>query len=427
MPVQVVVGAQWGDEGKGKIVDILSQDADCVARYQGGANAGHTVVIKGEKYVLHLIPSGILNEGTSCVIGNGVVIDPAALLAEIRMLEEKGISVQGRLFISHYAHLIMPYHKMLDTARESAPDERTIGTTGRGIGPAYVDKASRIGIRVADLLDPELLREKLTTNIQQKNKILSKIYDREELDPDRIIDEYLAYDAELDPYITDTSRLLNQAIRQGKRIICEGAQGTFLDIDFGTYPYVTSSNPISGGATTGLGIGPTKIDNVLGVVKAYTTRVGMGPFPTEFDEATSETMRELGDEFGATTGRPRRCGWFDAVLANYAVQVNGIDRWALTKLDVLDSLEEIKICTGYRIGGKLLTTFPATLKELQQVEPVYETCPGWMTPTSHIKQFDDLPENALAYIRRIEEITATPVHILSVGSAREETLFAKEM
>lgn len=423
MPVEIVVGAQWGDEGKGKIVDVLSQDADIVARYQGGANAGHTVVIGGKKYILHLIPSGILNPRTISVIGNGVVIDPVALMQEIRMLESEGIQVANRLFISHCAHLIMPYHKLLDQAKEASDSETRIGTTGRGIGPAYVDKFSRNGIRIVDMLDRETFKQKLLMNINEKNKILSKIYDREELDPDKIISEYLDFDKQIDPYITDTSRYLNQAIADGKRIICEGAQGSLLDVDFGTYPYVTSSNPITGGACTGLGIGPTKFDRVIGVIKAYTTRVGMGPFPTELDEPTSEIIRKLGDEFGATTGRPRRCGWFDAQIARYAVQINGIDSWALTKLDVLDTLDEIKIGVGYAWRGREHTAFPASLKQMQEVTPKYTTYPGWKTSTRGIKKFADLPQNAQNYLRAIEEITKTPVAILSVGAGRAETIF----
>ncbi len=422
MPVKVVVGAQWGDEGKGKIVDILSQDADIAARYQGGANAGHTVIIAGNKYILHLIPSGILNKNTTCIIGNGVVLDPDALLQEIKMLEDMGITVKGRLFISHRAHLIMPYHKMLDQAKENSDVEMTIGTTGRGIGPAYVDKANRAGIRVVDLLDRDSLRQKLTDNIEQKNQILKKIYGSQELNTESIIQEYSEYDKILDPYITDTSRMLNKAIAEGKNIIAEGAQGTLLDLDFGTYPFVTSSNPTSGGACIGLGIGPTKIDHVMGVIKAYTTRVGMGPFPTEFDAETDEKFRQLGNEFGATTGRPRRCGWFDAVLAKYTVEVNGIDSWALTKLDVLDSLEEIKICTGYKLKGKMINTFPSALQEIAAVEPVLQSFPGWKIDTSKAKSKSDLPLNAQKYLAAIEEITETPVAILSVGSKREETI-----
>jgi len=422
MPVTTLVGAQWGDEGKGKIVDLLSEDLDIVARYQGGANAGHTVVIGGEKTILHLIPSGILQEDTACVIGNGVVIDPVALMDEITLLKNKGIDIEGRLLISHRAHLIMPYHKLLDRAKESRDADQKIGTTGRGIGPAYVDKANRMGVRIVDLLHRDQLAAKLRRNIEEKNRILSEIYHQEELDVDQIISEYVDFDEKIDPFVTDVSRYLNDAVAAGKKILLEGAQGTLLDVDFGTYPYVTSSNPTSGGACTGVGIGPTKIDHVLGVIKAYTTRVGMGPFPTEIPDDRDVKLRELGDEFGATTGRPRRCGWFDGVIANFAVRVNGIDSLAVTKLDVLDSLEEIKLCVAYKHNGKELTTFPAEMQLLEECEPVYRTFPGWQQPTSHIRSFDDLPENARTYLCGISEFTQTKLSIVSVGSGRDETI-----
>ncbi len=382
MSVKIIVGAQWGDEGKGKIVDLLSEQVDIVARYQGGANAGHTIVIDGEQYILHLVPSGILHENTICVIGNGVVIDPLALLEEIEFLKSKGISVDGRLWISHRAHLIMPYHQLLDQAKESKDADHKIGTTGRGIGPAYVDKVNRMGIRIVDLLDRDTLKNKLRTNIKEKNEILKKIYEEKEIDVDEIINEYLEFDNKIDPYIKEVSTFLNESLKDGKQILLEGAQGTLLDIDFGTYPYVTSSNPTSGGACAGVGIGPTKIESVLGVIKAYTTRVGMGPFPTEIGEEEDFDLRDLGGEYGATTGRPRRCGWFDAVIANFAVQVNGLDSFALTKLDVLDSLEEIKVCVAYKYEGKTITTFPSEMRILENCEPVYESFPGWQQPTS---------------------------------------------
>ena len=422
MSVKIIVGAQWGDEGKGKIVDLLSEQVDIVARYQGGANAGHTIVIDGEQYILHLVPSGILHENTVCVIGNGVVIDPLALLAVFEFLKSKGISVAGRLWISHRAHLIMPYHKLLDQAKESKDAERKIGTTGRGIGPAYVDKVNRMGIRIVDLLDRDTLEEKLRTNIKEKNEILKKIYREKEMDVDQIINEYLDFDKKIDPYIKDVSTFLNESLKDGKQILLEGAQGALLDIDFGTYPYVTSSNPTSGGACAGVGIGPTKIESVLGVIKAYTTRVGMGPFPTEIGDEEDFDLRDLGGEYGATTGRPRRCGWFDAVIANFAVQVNGLDSFALTKLDVLDSLEEIKICVAYKYDGKTMTTFPSEMRILENCEPVYESFPGWQQPTSEIRSYQDLPANAKSYLEAIRNLTQTGISIISVGSGRQQTI-----
>ncbi|MFQ5674997.1 MAG: adenylosuccinate synthase, partial [bacterium] len=397
MPAKIVVGAQWGDEGKGKIVDLLSEKMDIVARYQGGANAGHTVVINGEQYILHLIPSGILNKNTTCVIGNGVVIDPHALMSEIDLLESKGISVTGRLWLSHRAHLIMPYHKLLDHAKESKAAGHKIGTTGRGIGPAYIDKVNRMGIRIVDMLDRETFAAKLRRNIEEKNEILKKIYDEKELAVDKIINEYMEFDNKIDPYVKNVSAFLNESLDKGTEVLFEGAQGTLLDIDFGTYPYVTSSNPTSGGGCAGVGIGPTKIDSVMGVIKAYTTRVGEGPFPTEMHDDAKIDLRKLGDEYGATTGRPRRCGWFDAVIANFAVQVNGLDAFALTKLDVLDSLEEIKICTEYKFEGKSITTFPSEIRILENCQPVYESFPGWQQPTCDIRTFNDLPANAKSY------------------------------
>lgn len=422
MSVKIIVGAQWGDEGKGKIVDLLSEQVDIVARYQGGANAGHTIVIDGEQYILHLVPSGILHKNTICVIGNGVVIDPLALLEEIEFLKSKGISVDGRLWISHRAHLIMPYHKLLDQAKESKDADRKIGTTGRGIGPAYVDKVNRMGIRIVDLLDRDTLEEKLRTNIKEKNEILKKIYREKEIDVDQIINEYLDFDKKIDPYIKDVSTFLNESLKDGKQILLEGAQGTLLDIDFGTYPYVTSSNPTSGGACAGVGIGPTKIESVLGVIKAYTTRVGMGPFPTEIGDEEDFDLRDLGGEYGATTGRPRRCGWFDALIAKFAVQVNGLDSFALTKLDVLDTLEEVKVCVAYKYQGKTITTFPSEMRILENCEPVYESFPGWQKPTSGIRSYQDLPANAKAYLDAIKNLTQTDFSIISVGSGREQTI-----
>ncbi len=421
MNTRIIVGAQWGDEGKGKIVDLLSEKADIVARYQGGANAGHTIVFDGQKFVLHLIPSGILHPHCQCVIGNGVVIDPAALMDEISMLEKLGISIQGRLFISHKAHLIMPYHKLLDSAREQSSTQ-SIGTTGRGIGPSYIDKFSRVGIRIVDLLDRASLEEKLRANIEEKNILLTKIYDKAELNIEEIVREYLAFDTQIDQYITDTTALLNQAIKDGKNVLMEGAQGALLDVDHGTYPFVTSSNPTSGGACTGLGVPPTSIGSIMGVVKAYSTRVGNGPFPTELLDATGEFLRAEGAEFGATTGRPRRCGWLDLVALKYSFMVNGITEIALTKLDVLNNFDEILVCTEYQIGGKALKYFPADCSQLDAIEPHYVALQGWKTSLAGITSYDELPENAKKYIQYIEEFTGASVTIVSLSPNREDTI-----
>ncbi|NIV03540.1 adenylosuccinate synthase [Candidatus Saccharibacteria bacterium] len=426
MSVVVVVGAQWGDEGKGKIVDLLSEKFDIVARYQGGANAGHTVMIGEEKYILHLIPSGILHPQTECVIGNGVVVDPTALIEEIRLLESKGFKVKGRLWISQKAHLIMPYHKLLDSASEEKQGALKIGTTGRGIGPAYVDKANRKGIRIVDLLDKSLFEEKLRRNIEQKNEVLEKIYGVLPLDVNAIIKEYLDFDRIIDPYIKDVSVYLNDAIDTKKSILLEGAQGTLLDVDHGTYPFVTSSNPVSGGACIGVGIGPTKITEVLGVIKAYTTRVGEGPFPTELTGSAGDSLREAGHEYGATTGRPRRCGWFDAVVARYAVRINAIDSIAITKLDVLDGFDSIKVCTGYRYGSKVLEDFPTDPRVLLDCEPIYEELSGWKKSTEKVHNWGDLPEGARQYLQYLESIIGAPVKIVSVGSERRQTIFRNQ-
>ncbi|HTY57627.1 MAG TPA: adenylosuccinate synthase [Bacteroidota bacterium] len=420
MPVQIIVGAQWGDEGKGKVVDMLSERADIVARYQGGANAGHTVCIGEKQYILHLIPSGMFHDNITCVIGNGVVIDPAALMGEIGQLALAGVSVKGRLLVSHNAHLIMPYHKLLDSVREQGSDK--IGTTGRGIGPAYIDKAMRTGIRIVDLLDRDELARKLTSNINEKNQILTKIYGESKLDIEAIIAEYQEFDKQIDEYVTDTASYLNSAIAAGKRIIAEGAQGALLDVDHGTYPYVTSSNPTSGGACTGLGIPPTAIDDIVGVVKAYSTRVGNGPFPTELLDATGERLRALGHEFGSTTGRPRRCGWFDAVALKYSAMVNGIRRIAVTKLDVLDEFDAINVCVAYEAGGKRLRSFPTDAKTLEKIVPVYETLPGWRTSIAGAKSPGELPARARAYIQTLERITGTKVWLVSVGPRRDQTI-----
>ena len=422
MPVQVIVGAQWGDEGKGKIVDLLSEDADIVARYQGGANAGHTVCIGDKQYILHLIPSGMFHPKIICVIGNGVVLDPTALMSEIAQLQAAGISITGRLLISHNAHLIMPYHKQLDAIREQGATR--IGTTGRGIGPSYIDKFMRIGIRIVDLLDRDVLAAKIKLNIEEKNEILTKVYGESRIDVDAIISEYQEFDKQIDEYVTDTSLYLYQALRQNKRVIAEGAQGALLDVDHGTYPYVTSSNPTSGGACTGLGIPPTAVDSVVGIVKAYCTRVGNGPFPTELTDATGERLRAIGHEYGATTGRPRRCGWFDAVALKYSAMINGIDRIAVTKLDVLDTFDEIMVCVGYNVGGKRLKSFPTDIATLERITPIYESFEGWKTPLAGATTYADLPPNARKYLDAMAHLTGTKLWLVSVGPRRDQTVIA---
>lgn len=423
MPVTVVIGAQWGDEGKGKIVDLLSQNADVVARFQGGANAGHTIISQKRKLVLHLIPSGILNPDCICILGCGMVIDPTQLLAEINELKEMGIEIKDRLFISHRAHLIMPYHKVLDGLREQSLGKKAIGVTGRGIGPAYMDKYRRVGIRIVDLLNRESFTEKLDAAISMNNRTISKLYGKPKLNRQEIFDYYLKFDQLIDPYIRDISITLNEAIEKGETVLCEGAQGTLLDIDWGTYPFVTSSNPTAGGAVTGLGIGPTTIDKVLGIIKSYTTRVGAGPFPTEFNDEMNVILRNAGDEFGATTGRARRCGWFDSVIARYTSRINGVSSWALTKLDVLSEVDTLKTCIAYEFNGKRITVFPAELRVLEDCIPIYEELPGWKENISQITNWNDLPENAKRYVRRIEELTDKKVSIISVGSDRNETIF----
>jgi adenylosuccinate synthase len=434
MPVTVVLGSQWGDEGKGKVVDLLAAGAHIVARYQGGANAGHTIKLPdGREFVLHLIPSGIFHKDCICVIGNGVVIDPMALREEIRMLEEAGVSVKGRLFISHNAHLIMPYHRQLDRASEArlakSTNGQAVGTTGRGIGPAYEDKFSRKGIRIVDLLDRSLLREMLRVNINEKNELLSKFYDSEDLcNVDEIISEYEVFDQEMDQYITDTALLLNNAVREGKNILLEGAQAALLDIDFGTYPFVTSSNPTAGGASTGSGIPPTAITKVIAVVKAYTTRVGNGPFPTELIDDVGERLRKVGREYGATTGRPRRCGWLDTVAIRYTSMINGVSSIALTKLDVLSGFDEIKLCTKYeRISdGKIIEHFTNDLKALAKIRPVYESFAGWgETALEGITTRAALPKEVKTYLEAIEKNTGAPLGLISLGAGRNETIVEK--
>lgn len=422
MGVTIVLGSQWGDEGKGKIVDIFSEKSSIVARYQGGANAGHTLVINGKKYVLHLIPSGILHPNVKCVIGNGVVIDPVALMEEIDMLKQNGIDVKGRLFISHKAHLIMPYHKLLDQANEKKSSDKAIGTTGRGIGPAYYDKFNRCGIRIIDLLDKKGFEEKLRANIEDKNRLLDKIYGDKGLNVEEIIDSYINFDQQIDDYITDTTLMLYNAIQAGERIVVEGAQGALLDVDHGTYPYVTSSNPTSGGACTGLGISPKAVDQIVGVAKAYCTRVGNGPFPTELFDETGEKLRKNGAEFGATTGRPRRCGWLDLVALKYSCIVNGIEEIALTKLDVLDDFEEIKLCIAYDVNGKVSPNFPVDIPSLEKVKPIYKTVKGWNQSIAGTKTFDALPEKARAYLKEIEDFTGAVVTLVSLSPDRKDTI-----
>jgi len=419
----VIVGTQFGDEGKGKLVDYLSSKYDIVVRYQGGANAGHTICFDDKTLVLHLIPSGIFHEGCICVIGNGVVIDPNALLEEIRQVEEMGYDVRGRLFISHNAHLIMPYHKLLDSLHESAQNDKKIGTTGRGIGPSYMDKFARKGIRVVDLLHPEVLEEKLRDNLEAKNKLIKNIYDTEEIDVEAIVREYSEFDEIINPYVKNTQLFLNKKLREGKTVLLEGAQGCLLDVDHGTYPYVTSSNPTSGGASTGSGIAPNYIRNVIGVCKAYMTRVGNGAFPSELFDETGDKLGRIGHEFGATTGRKRRCGWLDLVALRYSLIVNGVTEIALTKLDVLDAFEEVKVCTSYMLDGKEIFDFPTDDQTLSRVEPVYRTLKGWNTSNAEARTFEDMHPDSRAFVHFIEEETGVPVSCVSVGPGREETVF----
>jgi adenylosuccinate synthase len=413
-----VLGAQWGDEGKGKIVDLLTPNFSIVARYQGGHNAGHTVYAGGRKFVLRLLPSGILHPGVTCVIGNGVVIDPQALFAEIDELEGAGIAVGDRLVISDKAHLILPYHRELDLLSEARRGERKIGTTSRGIGPAYEDKIARRGVRVGDLANPDSLAEAVRHNVDARNRLIKE----STMDSSQVVDELRKAWARMGRWVNDVSVFLARAKAQGKSIMFEGAQGTLLDIDHGTYPYVTSSNATIGGVCTGLGVGARAIDGVLGVAKAYTTRVGEGPLPTELTGELGNRLRESGQEFGAVTGRPRRCGWYDAVAVRYAVRVNGLDALALTKLDVLDGLPELQVCTGYRVRGSVVEEMPGDLSQLSACEPVYEAVAGWSQPTAGVRVYEDLPPEAKAYIARVEEITGVPAAVLSTGSAREDTI-----
>jgi adenylosuccinate synthase len=417
-----VLGAQWGDEGKGKIVDLLTPRFDIVARYQGGHNAGHTVYVNGTKFVLRLIPSGILHPDVVCVIGNGVVVDPQALFSELDELTRNGINVRNRLFVSDKAHLILPYHRDLDLLSEARRGERKIGTTSRGIGPAYEDKIGRRGIRAGDLADPRGLEQNVRANVEARNRLVQDSH----MEWQPVLQQLLESGARLLPIVRDISLMLAEAMRAGQSILFEGAQGTLLDIDHGTYPYVTSSNASIGGVCTGLGVGPRAINGVLGVVKAYTTRVGEGPLPTELTGEMGNRLRDSGNEYGAVTGRPRRCGWYDAVAVRYGVRINGLDALALTKLDVLDGLERIEICTAYRCGSRTLTEFPSDLSQLAACEPIYESMPGWDTPTRGARRFSDLPENARRYIARLEQVSGVPAAIVSTGSDREDTILREE-
>jgi len=423
MPVAVVVGMQWGDEGKGKIIDLFAENVDVVARYQGGHNAGHTICFGETEFVLHLIPSGIFHKGKLCVIGNGVVVDPIALADEMRQLEEVDIDLKGRLVISDRANIIMPYHGVSDQGRENENGKfQKIGTTGRGIGPSYADKIARSGIRTCDLRDEKYLRSRLEANYEEKSRVLKSLYGRKLSGVDRLYDDLMVFRETILNYLADTHLLMDDLISQNKKILCEGAQGTMLDVDHGTYPFVTSSNSSAGGACTGLGIPPTKIDRILGVIKAYTTRVGEGPFPTELFDEDGEQLGKVGHEFGATTGRPRRCGWFDGVVARYAIKINGIDALILTKIDVLDGLKTIKVCTGYKFEGQVYSDMPADPKVLENCEPVYTEYEGWMEKTAGIRDFDQLPEKAKNYVNHLSDLLEIPFLIISTGPDRKDTI-----
>jgi adenylosuccinate synthase len=426
MPAVVLLGAQWGDEGKGKATDLLGGRVDYVVRYQGGNNAGHTVVIGDEKYALHLLPSGILSPGVIPVIGNGVVVDPAVLLHEMAGLEARGVDT-SRLLISASAHLITPYHVTLDKVSERFLGKSKIGTTGRGIGPTYMDKVGRLGIRVQDLFDPSILRQKVEGALANKNQVLIKVFNRRELEVDAITEELLQYAEPLRPHVADTALVLNDALDAGKIVLLEGGQGTLLDVDHGTYPFVTSSNPTAGGACTGSGIGPTRVTRVIGILKAYTTRVGSGPFPTELLDEWGERLRSVGGEVGVTTGRPRRCGWFDAPIARYATRVNGLTDIFLTKLDVLTGIERIPVCVAYDIEGQRITELPMTQTDFHHARPVYEELPGWTEDISGARSIEDLPPNAQAYVRYLEELSGAPISAIGVGQDRDATIAVRDM
>jgi adenylosuccinate synthase len=425
MPAIVLLGAQWGDEGKGKATDILGDKVKYVVRYQGGNNAGHTVVIGDQKYALHLLPSGILTPTCIPVIGNGVVIDPAVLLEEIRGLNERGVDT-SHLKISTNAHLITPYHRTIDKVSERFLGKAKIGTTGRGIGPAYADKINRIGIRIQDLFDPSILRQKIEGALRDKNQVLIKVFNRKGIEIDDVLKEYLEYAEILRPYVADTSLLLNQALDKGETVLLEGSQGTLLDVDHGTYPFVTSSNPTAGGASTGSGIGPTRISRVIGIVKAYTTRVGSGPFPTELFDEDGEKLRSIGGEFGTTTGRSRRTGWYDAPIARYAVRINGLTDFFLTKLDVLTGWEKIPVCVAYEIDGKRVEEVPSSQSDFHHAKPIYEYLPGWSEDISKARRLSDLPVNAQNYVKFLEEISGAPMSAIGVGPGRDETIVVRE-
>ncbi|MFO7976463.1 MAG: adenylosuccinate synthase [Candidatus Hydrogenedentota bacterium] len=422
MPAYVIVGMQWGDEGKGKIVDYLTKYAEIVVRHQGGNNAGHTVVADGKQTILHLIPSGILHKGITCIIGNGTVLDPDVLIEELDSLEAAGYEIAGRLFFSDCAHVIMPYHKLLDKAQERFRGKNRIGTTGRGIGPCYADKADRMGIRLGDLVNETAFKEKLAGILEYKNGVLEKVLDAAPLRFEDILEEYQGYAKRLRPFVTDAVKMVHDAVAADKRIVFEGAQGAMLDLDHGTYPYVTSSTTVSGGVCAGAGVGPTNIHGVIGIVKAYTTRVGEGPFPTELTDAMGEQLRRQGNEFGATTGRPRRCGWFDAVQLRRASRLNGMTAIVLTKPDVLSNLDTIKICTAYNVNGNVTEDFPTDIEALDNLEPVYEEMPGWNQDISACRTWEDLPESARRYFLRIEELLEVSVCTVSVGPGREQTI-----
>ncbi|MEM6611000.1 MAG: adenylosuccinate synthase [Cyanobacteria bacterium P01_C01_bin.72] len=421
----IVIGAQWGDEGKGKITDLLSRSADVVVRSQGGVNAGHTVVVAEQTFKLHLIPSGILYSNTECIIGSGTVIDPQVLIEEIEQLKALGVTVDN-LYISQTAHITMPYHRKIDQASEESRGEYRIGTTGRGIGPTYADKSERTGIRVLDLMNSEHLRKQLGWTINYKNVILEKLYNLPPLDSEKVIEEYLKYAEYLKPFVVDSSLQIYEAVKEKKNILFEGAQGTLLDLDHGTYPYVTSSNPIAGGACVGAGVGPTTIDRVIGVAKAYTTRVGEGPFPTELNDEIGQQLGDLGAEFGTTTGRRRRCGWFDAVIGRYAVRINGLDCLAITKLDVLDGLEEIKVCVAYEVDNGICNHFPTNASQFAHCKPVYKTLPGWKQDTTGCRSLEDLPQKALNYLKYLAELMKVSIAIVSVGPGRDQTIIVED-